>query len=334
MGASRRARSSSSSAASARRRACSSSSSASAVSPANQSSPLAGSYPKPSARHRGNRGREQLLLRDDRHLGHEPRRVSADEDDEAAEARVARPLEELEGAGRIVADDGGGASAQRRSDGSLAARLDLEQRERDPLALLGQRAGGRRQSLALGESAIEGAQTFLQEPDLLGERLSLGADPAVEHAPRPLELVAQPLQPCARGLTPQLEPLGRAAEPVEHLHRLLALAGRVGELLLGAAALGEHRLEPLLARRAARAAAAPPFAGSASRSSSVARSSSAMRARSRAISPRSFSARSAAVACSASGRSRFSHLVLEVACALDLRSRRARASARRGGGAP
>ena len=44
-----------------------------------------------------------------------------------------------------------------------------------------------------------------------------------------------------------------------------------------------------------------------------------MRARSFAISPRSFSARSAAVACSASGRSRFLHLVLEVARALDLR---------------
>ena len=83
--------------------------------------------PEAFRRHGGNRGREQLLLRDDRHLGHEPRRVSADEDDEAAEARVARPLEELEGAGRIVADDGGGASAQRRGDGPLAARLDLEQ---------------------------------------------------------------------------------------------------------------------------------------------------------------------------------------------------------------
>jgi len=83
--------------------------------------------PEAFPRHRGNRGREQLLFRDDRHLGHEQRRVSADEDDEAAEARVARPLEELEGAGRIVADDGGGTSAQRRSDGSLAARLDLEQ---------------------------------------------------------------------------------------------------------------------------------------------------------------------------------------------------------------
>ena len=47
----------------------------------------------------------------------------------------------------------------------------------------------------------------------------------------------------------------------------------------------------------------PP--ASARRSSSVSRSSSAMRARSFAISPRSFSARSAAVACSASGRSRF-----------------------------
>ncbi len=49
-----------------------------------------------------------------------------------------------------------------------------------------------------------------------------------------------------RRLAPKPEPLDCAPQPVEHLHRLLALAGRVGELLLGSSTLGQHRLEPLL----------------------------------------------------------------------------------------
>ena len=110
-----------------------------------------------------------------------------------------------------------------------------------------------------------------------------------------------------------------AAQPVERLHRLLAPAGGVGELLLGAAALGEHGVEPLLGRAPRRAP--PPRRRSpaaASRSSSAARSSSAIRARSRAI--------STAELLRPLGRGRLqrerpqalAHLVLEVARALDL----------------
>ena len=109
-----------------------------------------------------------------------------------------------------------------------------------------------------------------------------------------------------RRLAPDAEPLAAAAQPVQHLHRLLALPRGVGELLLGAAALGEHGVRAAPPRRDARAPR--PCAARRPRrdaSSSVARSSCASRARSRAISSRSFSARSAAVACRASGRRRF-----------------------------
>jgi hypothetical protein len=44
-------------------------------------------------RHRRDPRREQLLLRDDGHLGNERRRVAADEDHKAAEAGVPRSLE-------------------------------------------------------------------------------------------------------------------------------------------------------------------------------------------------------------------------------------------------
>ena len=60
------------------------------------------------------------------------------------------------------------------------------------------------------------------------------------------QLAAHLLEQRRRRLAPEPEPLGRASQPVEHLHRLLALAGRIGELLLGPTPLGEHRLEPLL----------------------------------------------------------------------------------------
>ena len=54
------------------------------------------------------------------------------------------------------------------------------------------------------------------------------------------------LEQRGRRLAPDAEPLAAAPQPVQHLHRLLTLARGVGELLLGAAALGEHRVEPLL----------------------------------------------------------------------------------------
>ncbi len=121
-----------------------------------------------------------------------------------------------------------------------------------------------------------------------------------------VELVAEPLHPRLGGLAPQRETLRRAAEPVEHLQRLLARAGRVAELLLGASPLGEQRLEPLVDP-------APPASGRTAPRlelrepcSRSRRGRAARRARAGARSrPRASRARSAAVAWSASGRSRF-----------------------------
>ena len=103
----------------------------------------------------------------------------------------------------------------------------------------------------------------------------------------------------------KLQALRATAQPVQRGGVALAAAGRLGERLLGASALGEQRLErrlglPLLRRRS-RATAPRP---SRSAASSDARSSVAIPARSPAISTPSFSARSAAVAWSASGRRR------------------------------
>jgi hypothetical protein len=48
-----------------------------------------------------------------------------------------------------------------------------------------------------------------------------------------------------RRVAPQLEPLGRAAQPVERRGRAVPAAGRGCELLLDPVALGQQPLEPL-----------------------------------------------------------------------------------------
>ena len=133
------------------------------------------------------------------------------------------------------------------------------------------------------------------------QRLPLG----VRARARQQRLGAQPVAELARGVAPQLEPLGGAAQPVERRGRPVAAPGRGRELLLDAVALGEQRLEPLagalaLEARPPRAAPRPPPAARRSRPGRARRRAPA----GAAISPRSFSARSAAVACRASGRSR------------------------------
>src|SRR5207247_10644168 len=107
-----------------------------------------------------------------------------------------------------------GAAGGRRAR-TLAAGLDLEQRERDPLAVLRERARGRRQALAFGERPVERAQPVLQQADLVGESGPLGADGLVEHPSRPRQLVTEPEHTPLRRLAPQLEAVRRAADPVE-----------------------------------------------------------------------------------------------------------------------
>ena len=145
----------STSAASSRRRASSSSSTASAVSPANQSSPrcripadaVLGHRRRP-ARRAAPRGATTGRL-------DELARIAADEHDERAEPGGARALDELEPALGSSASTADGAMAERGGDGALRARLDLEQLQRELLALLGERARGGRKPFALGERLLE-----------------------------------------------------------------------------------------------------------------------------------------------------------------------------------
>ena len=56
----------------------------------------------------------------------------------------------------VVGEQRRAARPKRRGNGALAARLDVELRERKPRALLRQRACRRRQTLPLGEGPLDG----------------------------------------------------------------------------------------------------------------------------------------------------------------------------------
>ena len=260
--------------------------------------------PEAFRRDRRDRRRQQLLLRHDRHSRNELRGVAADEDDKAAEAGVARPLEQGECAGSVVAHDGGGRSSQRRRNRTLAAGLDVEQREGDPLAVLGERTRRRRQPFALGERAVERPQALLEQPNLSvrAARSALTDSSSTRRgrasssrsrrpAPPPTRAAARAARPrCGAGTAPAAPARAhrrrRRAPPRRRRARRAAIRVSPRPRVV--------RRRPLVRR----------VSSSANRSSSPARSSCAMRARRRATSTASFSARSAAVAWSASGRSR------------------------------
>jgi hypothetical protein len=146
----------------------------------------------------GHRRGEQLLFRYDGKLGF----ALADDDRERSEPGIARPLEERERRVRVGGDERRGALAERRDDRALHPRLDLEERERDALAFLCERPGGRGEPFAFGEPTVERLQTLLEEPRLLCERLALAADALVEDAARLLGRGAQPREPCLGRLAP------------------------------------------------------------------------------------------------------------------------------------
>ena len=73
-----------------------------------------------------NRGRQQLVFRDDRQAAHELRRIAADEDDETAEPGGARTLVECEGCARIGSDKCRSAPTERGRDGALLAGEDVD----------------------------------------------------------------------------------------------------------------------------------------------------------------------------------------------------------------
>ena len=220
---------------SARRCRCASSSSstASAVSPANQSSPRTGSQPRPSRVTAGTGEASSCSGSTTGQRRDELARVATDEHDERAEPGLACPVEQLEPAGRVVGHDRGCEPAERGGDRTLVAGLDVERREREPLALLCERAGRGRQALALGERLLQRGEALRRErrPRLqvvplahrgagrgvgvVGGTAELG-EQGLRVAPTarrrvPAEVVAQPLH----RLLPHTQPLRELAQPEE-----------------------------------------------------------------------------------------------------------------------
>ena len=89
------------------------------------------------------------------------------------ESVPARLLEQLEPALGIGRDQRRGAPGQSRRHGLLVAGLDLEQRERQQLAGLGQSPRRRRDALALLERALEHAQPLGRVPGPFAEAVAL-----------------------------------------------------------------------------------------------------------------------------------------------------------------
>jgi hypothetical protein len=136
--------------------------------------------------------------------------------------------------------------AERCGDRPLGARLDLEERQRQALSFLRESPRGRRQSFALRERTLERLQSLAGDPGLFAQRLAFRAHARVEHTARTRELRAQPIEQRLGALAPQLQPLARAAQAVERRRGLLAAAGGVGQLLFGAPAFLEQRVEFLV----------------------------------------------------------------------------------------
>ncbi len=194
--------------------------------------------------------REQLLERDDRQL--ELLRVAADDDDQRAEPRRTRALDERERRRRIVGEQGAAAMAERRGNRALFPGGHVEHAQDEPLALLGECTCCRRQAFALGECVLERREALARELD---ELVVVSPRPRGRRSRPRLELLGQALG----GFAAKREPFTGGAQPVERGGRALALAGGVGELLLGGCARGEQRLQvllELLPRRQCRAAPA------------------------------------------------------------------------------
>ena len=257
-----------------------------------------------------------------------------DDHGERAEPRRAGTLEQSERGADVVGDERRRALAQRRGDRALHPRLDVEQRQREPLALLRERPSGRRKSLALGERALERREPLLEQTYALGERLALGPDALVEHATRLLELGAKARQQTVRRLATQRDPLARAPQAVERRGRLLALPRGVGQLVLDAIPFG--RAAPRASNRRpagrARRPGAAPRPRRAARRSPRGRAARCVRAGGRArrrASPRAPrptpAMRAGAAACEPPPRRR---------ARARPASRHGRASTPHGGGAP
>ena len=200
--------------------------------------------------------REQVFLRDDARLAE--RLGHARHDREAAEPRGACALEQRKRGRGVRRDDCRRAGPQCRGHGTLVAGRNVELRERDALALFGERARSRRKSFALGERALERGEPRARERERLCELVALlrrrrrarsriggGAPQLGAVGQRLLRGGQRRAQPRDR-LEPERQPLPGAAQAVERGGRLLAPARRVGQLLLDRVPLREQRLEPLV----------------------------------------------------------------------------------------
>src|SRR5581483_1617280 len=197
---------------------------------------------------------EQLRARDDRQVD-EVARVAADEHEHGAEAGGARLVDELEAALRVLREHGRGAMAERRGGRALAAGFDLEQLQRELLALLGERTRRRGQALALGERLLERRQPLACEAHarleilvlahrgpcrgirLVGGAAELGRRRAARCATHLFELVARFGEQPLRRLVAYAETLRRAAQGEQRIARA------AGERRLGVGAPGENRVE-------------------------------------------------------------------------------------------
>ena len=127
---------------------------------------------------RGDRCREQGVERDDGELGDTLGRPLADEHGQAAEPGLAGSLEQRQPGRRVVGHDRGRAPRERRRNRSLVAGVDVEERERELGAFVGERARSGRDPLALRERALERREPLLPERRTLEEvvsRMSGGA---------------------------------------------------------------------------------------------------------------------------------------------------------------
>ena len=278
--------------------------------------------PEPLARYRGARRVEQRVERDDRVVGHDFLRRASRQDREAAEACSPCALKEREPNGGVVGDDRRGTSPERGGDGSLLPRADVERRERESGAVLASaRAAGGSPSCSASACSSARARSRTspaRSASVERSRSAVRAASAASIASR--SSTATSLGGCGSGwAAPRRESARAEPSPTRHgapgarshpepdTERRPQPPGdppRVGELLLGAGAIGEQPLEASLCASPREAAASRRCSISARRAPEWSRSSCAIRAWMPAMSTASFSARSAAVAWSASGRKR------------------------------
>ncbi len=100
---------------------------------------------------------------------------AADHDGEAPEPSRAGALEERERVLLVACEECRGPPCERGPDGLLESWLHLQRREREPLALGGERAGRGRHAFAFGERALECREPLLRRARALCEVVALGS---------------------------------------------------------------------------------------------------------------------------------------------------------------